>query len=77
MGKIVGRFREARLDYQLKHLRESGKSITMEYIAAAIGVTRQSLSDIETGRVLPRSKTLAAICKLYGVQPGDLLRYEE
>jgi len=73
MGKIVGRFRQARLNYQSK----IGRVVTVEEIADSIGVSRQSLSDIENGNALPRNKTLAALCKLYGVQPGDLLEYED
>lgn len=73
MGKIIGRFRQARLDYQSK----VGRVVTMEEVADAIGISRQSLSDIETRNALPRHKTLAALCKLYGVQPGDLLAYED
>jgi transcriptional regulator with XRE-family HTH domain len=73
MGKIVGRFRQARLGYQNK----LGRVVTVEEIADIIGVSRQSLSDIENGNALPRYKTLAALCKLYEMQPGELLTYED
>jgi transcriptional regulator with XRE-family HTH domain len=73
MGKIRGRFRQARLDYQSK----LGRVVTIEEVADLIGVSRQSLSDIENGNALPRYKTLAALCKLYEMQPGDLLMYED
>ncbi len=73
MGKIIGRFRKARLDYQSRQ----GRVITVEEVADAVSISRQSMSDIENGHALPRYKTLAALCKLYGVQPGDLLDYED
>lgn len=73
MGKIVGRFRQARLDYQSK----IGRVVTMDEVADTIGISRQSLSDIENRNAIPRNKTLAALCKLYGVQPGELLSYED
>lgn len=73
MGDIKGRFREARLTYQGR----LGRVVTMEEVADTIGVSRQSLSDIENGRALPRYKKLAALCKLYGMQPGELLVYED
>ena len=73
MGKITGRFRQARLDYQSK----LGRVVTVEEIADLVGISRQSLSDIENGSSLPRYKTLASLCKLYELQPGDLLSYED
>jgi transcriptional regulator with XRE-family HTH domain len=73
MGKIVGRFLQARLRYQ-GHL---GRPVTMEEVAKEVGISRQSLSDIENGHSLPRYGTLAKLCRLYGVKPGDLLDYED
>src|SRR5690349_10060235 len=73
MGKIVGRFQKARLDYQSR----IGRPVTVDEIAKVVGISRQSLSDIENGNSLPRYSTLAKLCKLYEVQPGDLLTYEE
>jgi transcriptional regulator with XRE-family HTH domain len=73
MGKIVGRFQKARLDYQSR----LGRPVTVEEVARAIGISRQSLSGIENGNALPRYGTLAKLCMLYGVQPGELLALEE
>lgn len=73
MGKIVGRLRQARLDYQSR----IGRAVSTEEIADAVGISRQALSEMETGKRLPRYKTLAALCKFYGKQPGDLLVYED
>ena len=73
MGRIRGKFRQARLDYQSK----IGRFVPVEEVADAVNISRQSLSDIENGKTLPRYRTLAAICKYYDVQPGDLLEYED
>jgi transcriptional regulator with XRE-family HTH domain len=73
MGKIVGRFREARLTYQGR----TGRELTLKQVADMLGISRQAYSDIENGKRLPRYETLAALCKLYGVQPGDVLVYED
>jgi transcriptional regulator with XRE-family HTH domain len=40
--------------------------VSVEEIATAVGISRQSMSDIENGKSLPR----------YGT-PGDLLKYED
>lgn len=73
MARIVGRFQQARLDYQSR----LGRSVSVEEIATIVGISRQSMSDIENGRSLPRYTTLAKLCKLYGLEPGDLLKYED
>ena len=73
MAKIIGRFQKARLDYQSR----VGRPVTVEEVATLVGVSRQSLSDIENGHTLPRYGTLAKLCKIYGLQPGDLLEYED
>ena len=73
MARIVGRFQKARLDYQSR----IGRPVTVEEIAEQVGISRQSMSDIENGRSLPRYGTLAKLCKLYGVGPGELLVYED
>ncbi len=73
MARIVGRFQQARLDYQSR----IGRPVTVEEIAQEAGISRQSMSDIENGKSLPRYGTLARLCKLYGLEPGDLLKYED
>jgi transcriptional regulator with XRE-family HTH domain len=73
MGKIVGRFQQARLNYQSR----LGRPVSLEEVARYAGISRQAMSDIENGRAIPRPNTLAKLCELYGVQPGDLLVYEE
>jgi transcriptional regulator with XRE-family HTH domain len=73
MARIIGRFRQARLDYQSR----IGRLVPLEEVAQEVGISRQSMSDIENGRSLPRYGTLAKLCKLYGLTPGDLLKYED
>ncbi len=70
---IIGRFKQARLVYGLKHNRV----ITQKEVAELLGITRQTLSQIEHGKALPRMDTLNKACKVFGVQPGDLLEYVE
>lgn len=73
MGKIVKKMRHARLAYQVK----LGRPVSIQEIAEAVGVTRAYLNNLELGKAWPNEEVLAALCKLYGVQPGDLLEYED
>lgn len=73
MGKIVRRIRQARLAYQVKE----GRTVTIQEVADAIKVTRAYLNNLELGKAWPNEDVLAALCKMYGVQPGDLLTYED
>ena len=54
------------------HRQQSG--MTQEYVAEALGVSRQAVSKWETGSAEPSTSNLLALAKLYGVDPGDLLR---
>lgn len=52
------------------------RKVKSKDLAAAIGLTEQSLSLIKTGKVKGvRLATLDAICKYLDCQPGDLLEY--
>ena len=73
MGKIVKKMRQARLAYQVK----LGRPVSIQEIAEAVGVTRAYLNNLELGKAWPNEEVLAALCKLYEVQPGDLLEYED
>ena len=57
----------------LKEYRQQG-GMTQEYVAEALGVSRQAVSKWETGVAEPSTSNLLALAKLYGVDPGDLLR---
>ena len=48
--------------------------MTQEYVAEALGVSRQAVSKWETGSAEPSTSNLLALAKLYGVDPGDLLK---
>ncbi len=73
MGKIIKKIRQARLAYQVKQ----GRPVSIQEVAEAISVTRAYLNNIELGKAWPNEDVLAALCNLYGVQPGDLLSYED
>ena len=59
---------EALKDYRQK------TGMTQEYVAEALGVSRQAVSKWETGAAEPSTSNLLALARLYGVDPGDLLR---
>jgi putative transcriptional regulator len=47
-------------------------------LAEAIGITEQNLSILKTGKAKAvRLRTLEAICRELGCQPGELFTYEE
>ena len=48
--------------------------MTQEYVAEALGVSRQAVSKWETGAAEPSTSNLLALAQLYGIDPGDLLR---
>ena len=54
------------------HRQQSG--MTQEDVAEALGVSRQAVSKWETGVAEPSTSNLLALAKLYGVDPGELLR---
>ena len=48
--------------------------MTQEFVAEAIGVSRQAVSKWESGTSDPSTSNLLALAKLYGVSAEDLLR---
>ena len=44
-----------------------------EFVAEAVGVSRQAVSKWETGAADPSTANLLALAKLYGVSPEELL----
>jgi transcriptional regulator with XRE-family HTH domain len=73
LGKIVKKMRQARLAYQVR----LGRTVSIQEVAEAVGVTRAYLNNLELGKAWPNEEVLTALCKFYGVQPGDLLEYED
>ena len=48
--------------------------MTQEFVAEALGVSRQAVSRWETGTADPSTSNLIALAKLFGVSPEELLR---
>ena len=48
--------------------------MTQEFVAEAVGVSRQAVSKWETGAADPSTANLLALAKLYGVSAEELLR---
>ena len=57
----------------LKEYREKC-NMTQEFVAEALGVSRQAVSKWETGSSDPSTANLLALAKLYGVSAEDLLK---
>lgn len=57
----------------LKEYRQQS-GMTQEYVAEALGVSRQAVSKWEIGAAEPSTSNLLALAKLYGVDLGELLR---
>ena len=50
------------------------RHMTQEFVAEALGVSRQTVSKWENGSADPSTTNLLALAKLYGVTAEDLLR---
>lgn len=55
-----------------KHRTDRG--MTQEFVAQALGISRQAVSKWENGTSEPTTTNLIALAKLFGVEPEDLLR---
>ena len=51
--------------------------MTQEFVAEAVGVSRQAVSKWENGASDPSTSNLFMLAKLYGVPPEELLRAAE
>ena len=51
--------------------------MTQEFVADALGVSRQAVSKWENGTVDPSTSNLLALAKLYGLSAGELLQNVE
>ena len=49
-------------------------SLTQEFVAEAMGVSRQAVSKWENGTADPSTSNLLKLAKLYGVTPEELIR---
>ena len=61
------------LGENIKSCREECK-MTQEFVAEAIGVSRQAVSKWESGTTSPSTTNLIALAKLFGVEAGDFLK---
>ena len=48
--------------------------MTQEFVAEALGVSRQAVSKWENGTADPSTSNLLKLAKLYGISPEDLIR---
>ncbi len=51
--------------------------MTQEFVAGALGVSRQAVSKWEQGRAAPSTANLLALAKLYGACAEELLQEAE
>jgi transcriptional regulator with XRE-family HTH domain len=56
---------------RLRELRV-GRRLTLKEVAVRAGVTEGFLSQVERGRASPSLKTLQAVAKALGLEPGDI-----
>ena len=49
-------------------------SMTQEFVAEALGVSRQAVSKWENGTADPSTSNLLKLARLYGISPEDLIR---
>lgn len=54
--------------------RRTAKQWRQEDLAAACGITRSSVANVEAGRQVPALPVYIALCKALEVDPGPLLR---
>ena len=57
--------------------RRTQRGFTQEYVAEALGVSRQAVSKWENGSSEPSTANLMALAKLYGLSVDDLLHSAE
>ncbi len=50
------------------------RGMTQEFVAEALGVSRQAVSKWESGRSDPSTTNLMALARLYGLTPEDMLK---
>lgn len=53
------------------------RGMTQEFVAEALGVSRQAVSKWETGAAEPSTSNLLALARLYGVSAEELLKNVE
>ncbi|MGI6451303.1 MAG: helix-turn-helix transcriptional regulator [Desulfitobacteriia bacterium] len=67
-------------DIQLKSrlkVARAEKNLSQEQLAILAGVTRQTISSIETGKYCPSAKLALILCKVLNKKFEDLFYFEE
>lgn len=59
---------------KLRSLRIS-KNLTIKEVTEASGITAPTISHIEYGRHTPRLDTFVILCRFYGADPAEMLKY--
>lgn len=72
MGRVFLRVKQARLDLA----QRLGRDVSIKEVAEAIGITGAALRKLENDEGFMSRPVLAKLCEFYGLQPGDLLKYE-
>ena len=57
-----------------KRQRAPDRSVRQEFVAEALGVSRQAVSKWESGASDPSTANLIALAKLFGTTPEELLK---
>lgn len=65
--------KERLLPAKLKELRKA-HGYTQDYVAASLGIVRQTYSHYESGRRTPSSDTLYKLAGIYGISVDDLMQ---
>lgn len=58
----------------LRELRYA-KSMSIESLAKAAGVSNKTISDIENGKVHPKFRTMRRLCAALGVEPSEVAEF--
>ena len=61
---------------RIRELRDE-KRLSQARLAKEMGVTQQTISDYEKGRIEPSIETIKKLCKFFDVTAGYLLGIEE
>lgn len=71
--KVDKEMKECILPEKLKELRKA-HGYTQDYVAAALGIVRQTYSHYESGRRTPSPDALYKLAGLYGISMDDLMQ---
>lgn len=66
-----------RIENRIRALRFDHDEMTQAELAAAVGVTRQTIIAIEQSRYSPSLEVAFKIARTFGVDVGDVFQYPE